>query len=127
MKMNGGRGQGEVNVTREKILKILERVSNWKAPGQDGVQGFWPKNFKSMHQYLEKYFVECLEGQTPTWMTKGRTVVIQKDKSKGRDESNYWPITCLPLCWKLLTALLSDEIYSFVGREPNSATGTKGV
>ena len=114
MKMNGGRGQGEVNVTREKILKILERVPNWKAPGPDGVQGFWLKNFKSMHQYLEKYFAECLEGQTPTWMTKGRTVLIQKDKSKGRDASNYRPITCLPLCWKLLTALLSDEIYSFL-------------
>ena len=67
-----------------------------------------------MHQYLEKYFAECLEGQTPTWMTKGRTVLIQKDKSKVRDACNYRPITCLPLCWKLLTALLSDEIYSLL-------------
>ena len=67
-----------------------------------------------MHTYLEKYFTECLEGQTPSWMTKGRTVLLQKDKSKGRDASNYRPITCLPLCWKLLTALVSDEIYSFL-------------
>ena len=36
-------------------------------------------------------------------------MLIQKDKSKGRDASNYQPITRLPLCWKLLTALLSDE------------------
>ena len=114
MKMNVERGQGEVNITREKILKILERVPNWKAPGPDGVQGFWLKRFKSIHQYLEKYLAECLKGQTPTWMTKGRTVLIQKDKSKGRDASNYRPITCLPLCWKLLTALLSDEIYLFL-------------
>jgi len=114
MKMNVERGQGEVNITREKILKILEKVPNWKAPGPDGVQGFWLKRFKSIHQYLEKYLAECLKGQTPTWMTKGRTVLIQKDKSKGRDASNYRPITCLPLCWKLLTALLSDEIYLFL-------------
>jgi len=114
MKMNVERGQGEVNITREKILKILEKVPNWKAPGPDGVQGFWLKRFKSIHQYLEKYLAECLKGQTPTWTTKGRTVLIQKDKSKGRDASNYRPITCLPLCWKLLTALLSDEIYLFL-------------
>ena len=50
-----------------------------------------------MHQCLEKYVAECLKGQTPTWMTKGRTVLIQNDKSKGRDASNYLPITCLPL------------------------------
>ena len=47
-------------------------------------------------------------------MTKGRTVLIQKDKSKGTFASNYRPITCLPLCWKILTALLTDEIYAFL-------------
>ena len=62
MKMNVERGQREVNITREKILKILERVRNWKAPGPDGVQGFWLKSFKSMHQYLEKYPAQCLKG-----------------------------------------------------------------
>ena len=37
MKMNVERGQEEVTITREKILP------NWKAPGPDGVQGFWLK------------------------------------------------------------------------------------
>ena len=45
-------------------------------------------------------------------MTRGRTVLIQKDKSKGNTPSNYRPITCLPLAWKLLTRILSDDIYS---------------
>ena len=44
-------------------------------------------------------------------MTKGRTVLIQKDKSKGNEASNYSPITCLPLIWKLLTEIIADEIY----------------
>ena len=47
-------------------------------------------------------------------MTKGKTVLIQKDKSKGTFASNYRPIICLPLCWKILTALLTDEIYAFL-------------
>ena len=46
-------------------------------------------------------------------MTKG-TLLIQEGKSKGRAASNYPPIACLPLYWKLLTALLSDEIYLFL-------------
>ena len=35
------------------------------------------------------------------------------DKAKGNDSSNYRPITCLPLAWKILTGILAEEIYSF--------------
>ena len=44
-------------------------------------------------------------------MTTGRTILIQKDKSKGNIPCNYRPITCPPLVWKLLTGILADEIY----------------
>ena len=44
-------------------------------------------------------------------MTKGRTVLIQKDSAKGTVASNYRPITCLPLMWKLLTGIFADKIY----------------
>ena len=58
---------------------------------------------------------KCLEeGKAPLWMTKGRTVLIHKDKSKGTAASNYRPITCLPLAWKLLTVILYDEIYRYL-------------
>ena len=67
-----------------------------------------------MHQWLVKYLAECYKGTTPAWMTKGKTVSIKKDKSKETIASNYKPITCLPLCWKILTALLTDEIYAFL-------------
>ena len=59
----------------------------------------------------------CLEGETPQWMTKERTVFTQKDKSKGNEASNYRPITCLPLTWKLLTGIIADEIYGFLENE----------
>ena len=45
-KMNAGPRQAEVNVTGEKIKKVLKKVPNWKAPGPDGVQGFWLKNLQ---------------------------------------------------------------------------------
>ena len=36
---------------------------------------------------------------------------MQKDKSKGNIASNYRPITCLPLMWKLLLGVIVDQIY----------------
>ena len=55
---------------------------------------------------------ECMTtGKVPSWMTKGRTCLILKDKSKGNIVSNYRPITCLPLMWKLLTGIIAEEIY----------------
>ena len=112
--MNGKPKQEEFSINFGKVQNVLLKIPNWKAPRPDGVQGFWLKNFKSMHQWLVKYLAECYKGTTPAWMTKGGTVLIQKDKSKKTFASNYRPITCLPLYRKILTALLTDEIYAFL-------------
>ena len=48
------------------------------------------------------------------WMTKGRTILLQKDKEKGKAASNYIPITCLPLVWKLLTGVIAERGYGFL-------------
>ena len=40
------------------------------------------------------------------WMSKGRTVLIQNDKSNANEANNYCPITCLPLTWRLLTGII---------------------
>ena len=47
-------------------------------------------------------------------MTKGRTVLMVKDKTKGNHVANFRPITCLPLMWKLLTAIISNEMYEYL-------------
>ena len=40
--------------------------------------------------------MDCVQnGQVPIWMTKGRTILIQKDKAKGYASSNYRPVTCV--------------------------------
>ena len=39
---------------------------------------------------------------------------MQKDKEKGKAASNYRPITCLPLVWKLLTGVIAEEVYGFL-------------
>ena len=56
---------------------------------------------------------ECLNtGECPNWMTTGWTALILKDPSKGNQPVNYRPITCLPLMWKALTAVLADKLYA---------------
>ena len=61
---------------------------------------------------------ECLDsGFVPSWLTGGRTSLLQKDKSKGNVASNYMPITCLPLMWKLLTGVITDQIYAHLHQE----------
>ena len=41
-------------------------------------------------------------------------MLILKDESKGNVASNYRPITCLPLVWKLMTGIVADEMYSYL-------------
>ena len=47
-------------------------------------------------------------------MTKGRTVLMQKHKEKGKVANDYRPITCLPLVWELRTDLIAEKIYGFL-------------
>ena len=42
----------EKEITPEEITKILRKISNWKAPDPDFVQGFWLKCFRSIQERL---------------------------------------------------------------------------
>ena len=53
----------------------------------------------------------------PSWLTRGRTTLLKKDKSKGNVASNNRPKTCLPLMWKLLTGVIEDQIYAHLDQE----------
>ena len=79
------------------------------------MQGFWLKNFTSLHTCIANNLQSCLDtGIVPDWMTKGRTILIMKDPEKGAATGNYRPITCLPVMWKLLTGIISDKLYEFL-------------
>ena len=63
----------------------------------------------------------------PCWLTRGRTSSLQKDKSKGNVASNYRPITCLPLMWKLLTGVIADQIYAHLIKRSCHQKSRKGA
>ena len=101
-----------VVVDIEGVKKGIGRMNNWRAPGPEMVRGFWFKKLTSLHVVLTDALKECVErGEVPEWMVKGRTVLLQKDPVKGRIASNYRPIACLPLMWKLLTGIFAEKIY----------------
>ena len=102
----------DVEITVDDVLCVIRRMANWKAAGPDGVQGFWFKKLTSLHVVLTDALRECVaSGVVPEWMTKGRTVLIQKDPANGTAVDNYRPIACLPLMWKLLTGIFAEKIY----------------
>ena len=41
--MNGKPKQEEFIINSGKVQNVLSKIPNWKAPGLDGVQGFWLK------------------------------------------------------------------------------------
>ena len=46
--------QQNIKITPELIEKQAKKLPNWKAPGPDGLQGFWLKNIKSVRKVLAK-------------------------------------------------------------------------
>ena len=46
----------------------------------------------------------------PEWMTHGLTMLCQKGPQKSNTADNYRPIKCLPLMWKHLTRVISEEM-----------------
>ena len=51
----------EIDITTGSLKKILGRMPNWKSPGPDLVQGFWLKNFSSLHEKVRLQLKECLD------------------------------------------------------------------
>ena len=110
--------QEKIDITTGSLKKILSRMPNWKSPGPDLVQGFWLKNFSSLHEKVRLQLKECLDsGFVPSWFTRGRTSLLRKNKSRGNIASDYRPIACLPLMWKLLTSVIADKIYAHFDQE----------
>ena len=80
-----------------------------------------------MHERVRLQLKDCLDsGFVPSWLTRGRTSLLQRDKSKGNVPSNYRHITCLPLMWKLLTGVIADQIYAQLDQEKLLTEEQKG-
>lgn len=109
--------QVDINITVVDIRNKVSKMANWKAAGPELVQGFWFKKLTGLHSRLQECLQDCIcQGNVPEWMVRGRTVLIQRDPVKGVQASNYRPITCLPMMWKLLTGIMGEKLYHHLER-----------
>ena len=111
--------QQSVVINEDRVKKQCSKMPNRKASGHDGVQGFWIKRLDKMHERIATQLNEILEGakEIPSSMRYGRTVLCQKDLVKGNSVENFRTITCLLLVWKLLTSIISEDMYCFMENE----------
>ena len=87
-------------------------------PGPDCVQGYWFKRFSTLHSRLTEHIrTFVVVGDLPTWMTQGKTTLIQEDPEEGNTANNYRTITCLPLKWKLLTNVVAEKVYAHLSEK----------
>ena len=65
-------------------------MRNWKTPGKDGIQGYWVKNLSNVHEQIAIQTNKILmrDDSLPAWMTRGSTVLCQKDPRKGNVVGN---------------------------------------
>ena len=67
---------------------------------------------------LTEHLQTCVVvSDVPTWMTKGKTTLIQRDPEKGNVANNYCPFAYLPLIWKLLTNVLAEKVYAHLSEK----------
>ena len=105
------RKQETLTVTEAMLEMQIKKIPNWKAPGPDGVHGYWFKSIKAVRPVLAALLNEAIHtGNVPEWLTRGKTVIIVKDNVKGNKVTNFCSIPCLPIVWKLLKGIISEEI-----------------
>ena len=84
--------QEDIVIGLEEVKGGIRRMTNWKAPGPDGVQGFWFKKFTKVHGAIVESLQDCLsKGEVPEWMTLGRTSLFQKDPATTIDQLRASP------------------------------------
>ena len=76
--------QRYIEMTSEDVKRKLDQTPNWKSPGLDGIQGYWLKNFSSLHERIAAQLDECVTtADIPEWMVESRTTLIMKDPRKS--------------------------------------------
>lgn len=108
---------GGVKVSKEECLgsyrRAICKARPFKAPGPDGIQGFWWKAFATATTALGQQLTEVIAGtrtrNPPNWFARGRTVLLFKDGDQ-KNPANYRPITCLNVAYKVLTAMLAQQV-----------------
>ncbi|XP_026734727.1 uncharacterized protein LOC113498782 [Trichoplusia ni] len=66
---------GAITISPQDVATATRSLSNWKAPGPDGLQNYWLKWLRSSHDYLASQFQSVIEsGKLPLFFTTGSSL-----------------------------------------------------
>lgn len=123
------------SITPNEIAESTSKFANWKSPGIDKLQNFWWKKLTNIHGKTASLIDNTVQNPytIPSWLTTGRTTLISK-KPDTKNPSNYRPITCLPIIYKILTSIITSrmshhiEAYNIIPPEQKgNASNTYGT
>ena len=111
--------------------KVLYRMKNNGAPGNDLISSYWIKKLTSTHKPLVCQFNMVYEqnGTLPEWLVTGRTVLLPKSNEIIQGK-NYCPIACQNIKYKLFTRMINSFITDHCTTKniitPEQAEGEQG-
>ena len=100
-------------VTEEQIRKQLKKLKPYKAPGLDGIPNIvLTKNADLLVKRLLLIYVAMLDKnlQYSPWKTFTTVVLCKPGKPHYDVPKAYWLIALLSTMWKVLTAIVADQI-----------------
>jgi len=101
------------DVTAEQILRQLKKLKPYKAPGPDGRPNVvLTRNANLLVERLHQIYVALLEKglQYKPWKSFNTIVLRKPGKPRYDVPKAYRPITLLNTMWKVITALVADQI-----------------
>ena len=101
-----------INIDREKVLKLIRGLDSKKASGCDNISVFMIKICDiSIVEPLCLIFEKCLEtGTYPSIWKKANIIPVHKKESR-QNKKNYRPISLLPIFGKVFEKILFDGIF----------------
>ena len=98
-------------ITTKEIKSATSEFSNWKSPGLDKLHNFWRNKLTTLHRKVAIAFGKLIvqPENCPDWLTTGQTTLIAK-REPTRNPSNYRPITCLPVMYKILPSIVTSRM-----------------
>ncbi|XP_066912330.1 uncharacterized protein [Clytia hemisphaerica] len=99
------------DIEPKEIAESSSKFANWKSPGIDNIQNYWWNKLKVFHNKTAQIMNSIVKNPEtcPQWLTTGRTTLVPK-KVETRNPSNYRPITCLPIVYKILTSIITSRM-----------------
>lgn len=108
-----------VIITLGDVECALSQISNWKAPGNDKIHGFWLKYVKCITPFLIELFNRWINNtdEIPKGMLHGRTSLLFKG-GDPLEPKNYRPVTCLNTILKAFTTIIKNKIEKQLQKNP---------